>query len=117
MSPADLPDDALVPMRFVRQHFIPKDATARDMTTQELAVELGHSADWWRTKAPQIDGAYRDSAKSPWYIPRQQAIAFLDAYKASKTARRGRPKAVPPRSLVGGRFKAVGRQPAYAYKS
>lgn len=111
------PDSFMIPLGFVRKHFVPKqDAACRDMTTVELAAEFGHSADWWRSHAPKIAGSYKASPQSPWYIPRQHAILFLDEYKAQKS-RRGRPPAVPQRTLVGSGFAAVGRSKTDAAES
>lgn len=83
----ELPDDTMVSMRFVKQHFILRsDAAQRDMTTAECSAEFGHSPNWWQdqARAGRIAGCYQASRKSPWYIPRQQAMLFLSVYKQSK---------------------------------
>lgn len=88
----NLPDDALVPMLWVRQHYILRqDATERDMTTVELAAEFGHSSNWWQDAARggKLSGCYQASPKSPWYIPRKAAMLFLSQYKKGRL-RRGR---------------------------
>lgn len=97
MSPAEafsiLPDDALLPMHIIRQHYILRqDACNRDITTVEASAELGHSSNWWQDQARQglICGAYQASPKSPWYFPRQQAIIFLREYKEQRQRRKRR---------------------------
>lgn len=95
-GPADLPDDALVPMKWVRAHFVPKaNADARDMTTVECADEFGHSPDWWQDRARKgvIAGCYQSGERARWYIPRQQATVFLRELrtKRRKSGRRGIP--------------------------
>lgn len=90
---ADLPDDALVPVRWVREHFVPRvSGEKRDMTTVELSAHLGRSAGWWQSMARQgkIQGAYQVGSGSPWYIPLGDATVFLDAYKEEQTQSRRR---------------------------
>lgn len=91
MSADELPDDALVPMRWVREHFVPRvSGEKRDMTTVELAAHLGRSAGWWQgmARSGKIKGAYQVGAGSPWYIPLAEATVFLDEFKASQTESR-----------------------------
>ena len=87
--PSDLPDSVMVPMSWVREHFIPKTGDARDMTTVELSDEFGHSPDWWQDRARrgEIPGAYHSGPKAPWYIPREQATVFLRNLRESKRRR------------------------------
>lgn len=85
-----LPDSALVPMSWVREHFIPKaNGEHRDMTTAELAEEFGHSADWWQDRARdgRIHGAYQDGSRARWYVPREQAKVFLRELTESRRKR------------------------------
>ena len=91
MDISSLPDTALVPLSWVRQHFVPKvDSSARDMTTVELSKHLGRSAGWWQDMARtgKIRGAYQVGVGSPWYIPLEDATVFLHAYRESQTESR-----------------------------
>lgn len=94
MSGADsLPDEALVPMAWVRQHFVPRvSAEKRDMSTQELSAHLGRSATWWQSvaRSGKIRGAYQVGTGSPWYIPLEQATVYLHGFKAEQTENRRR---------------------------
>lgn len=92
MSP-DLPDDALVPMKWVRENYVPRvSGEKRDMTTVELAGHLGRSAAWWQgmARTGKIKGAYQVGAGSPWYIPLEQATLFLREYREEQTEGRRR---------------------------
>lgn len=87
----DLPDNALVPMSWVREHFVPKaTGEKRDMTTVELAKEFGHSPDWWQDRARKgvIHGAYQGGGRGRWYIPREQATVFLRELRESRRRKR-----------------------------
>lgn len=88
MIAGDLPDDALVPFRWVREHFVRRvDGSRRDMTTQELAAQLGRSPGWWQgmARAGKIEGAYQVGAGSPWYVPLDNATVFLRDYRETQT--------------------------------
>ncbi len=131
---ADIPDSALMPMAWVREHFVEKvNAANRDMTTVELAAEFGHSPEWWqdRARSGQIRGAYQaGKGRSKWYVPREGATVFLDAYKearrrkqtkrepwkgaGSASARPRRSQAIPEGQMVGGGPSTVGRSEADA---
>ena len=92
MNPMDLPDEAMVPFRWVKQHFVPKaTGEKRDMTARELATEFGHSRDWWQDRARDgdIPGAYQSGERSRWYIPREAATVFLREHRERGT-RKGR---------------------------
>jgi len=92
--PADLPDSALIPAGWVRQHYIPKlDSAERDISAAEAAELLGHSANWWqdRCRAGDIAGSYQARIGSKWYMPLANAKLFLQEYKETKSRRnRGR---------------------------
>ena len=95
MNVSDLPDDALVPMKWVRVHFVPRvSGEKRDMTARECSIELGHSRDWWQDRARSglIVGAYQAGERGRWYIPREAATVYLDEIRkpGSKKRRQGR---------------------------
>lgn len=90
---AEPPDDAMFPWHWIKEHFVPRvSGEKRDMSTQELAKHLGHSATWWQDRARkgEIAGAYQVTQGSPWYIPLAEATVFLDAYRESQTAARSK---------------------------
>ena len=47
------------------------------ISTTEAAELLGHSADWWRRAAPEIDGARREVEGGPWTLPLAGCRAHL----------------------------------------
>ena len=128
----ELPDEALVTMRWVRENYVPKaTGEARDMTTVECSEDFGHSPDWWQDRARkgEIPGAYQSGHKAPWYIPRQAATLFLREYRTrrrgkqlgqeregwkAKDSRAGRPQAIQAGPVVGRGSKALGRRSADA---
>jgi hypothetical protein len=67
----NIPDDAYVTMRWVRENFVPKeDGAHRLVTTGQAAAELGFSPDTWRewASAGRIAGAFRDESET-WRLP------------------------------------------------
>lgn len=93
MNIGELPGETMVPLSWVREHFVPKvSGESRDMSTVELSKHLGRSASWWQDMARKgkIDGAYQVGAGSPWYVPLPGASAFLERYRADQTEGRRR---------------------------
>ena len=87
----ELPDSALVPLGWVREHFVPKaNAANRDMTARECSIEFGHSRDWWQDRARkgEITGAYQGGVRARWYIPRESATVFLREQREASTRKR-----------------------------
>lgn len=39
------------------------------VSTVEAARILGHSSEWWRRAAPEIEGAYQPENGGPWSLP------------------------------------------------
>lgn len=89
----ELPDETLVPLSWVREHFVPRVQTEkRELTTVELSRALGHSASWWQDacRRGKIEGAYQVGAGRVWYAPLEEATLFLRVYREEQTEGRRR---------------------------
>lgn len=91
----ELPDDAMVPMRWVRQHYVLKgEASDRLLTTGQAAAEIGFSPDTWRAWADdgRIPGAFRDESET-WRLPlvgcREHVAALRSGKAYNRRQRRG----------------------------
>lgn len=111
----DLPDDALVPMRWVRQNFVPKDAAPdRLLTTGQAAAEFGFSPDTWRGWADsgRIKGAFRDEGET-WRLPVvacREHVAVLRSGKAhNRRQRLGWDASTAPAARAGASADSEGK--------
>jgi hypothetical protein len=73
-------DEALYPGALVKR--LIREYPRRDpefVTTHWLSERLGMSAEWWQDAAREkkIPGCWQDSPGSPWYLPSQEARAYL----------------------------------------
>lgn len=73
-------DEALYPGSLVKR--LIREYPRRDpefVTTHWLSERLGMSAEWWQEAAREgkIPGAWQDAPGSPWYLPSQEARAYL----------------------------------------
>jgi hypothetical protein len=132
---AGLPDDALVPVRWVKKllagEVVPSEF--RVLTTREAADLFGYSVDTWRGWADEgeVRGAYRDEGEAgTWRLPMkacEEHLARLQSGALNRRRKRGpwQPKARtsaqapqagaeadPERKVVRLRPSPVGRRPA-----
>src|SRR5690349_10946135 len=96
----DLPDDALVPVRWIRERLaapeVQRDEQIVDMSAAEVAAKLGRTASCIRNWCASgvIPGAYRLNGRE-YRIPTSSLRAYLDGQAAAKEE----PKSATPVDL------------------
>lgn len=84
---ADLPDDALVPVKWIRERLggTADDDRISDLTVAEVAAELDRSPSTVRGWCGdgKIDGAYRFRGRE-WRIPRSALRTFVEGERAGR---------------------------------
>lgn len=91
---AALPDEALVPIRWVKQVLAEaptEPSQHRVLTTGEAADQLGYSSPTWREwcEAGEIDGAYRDEGEAGmWRLPLPACLEHLARLQSKALNRR-----------------------------